>query len=66
LFTIIVVISGFCIYIVNLIYSIKNLDIETEDKKNFALYLAIFTAPYIFYSPTLIFNLMSSALILTL
>ena len=45
-------------FILNLNYNIKNLDIETEDKKKFALYLAIFTAPYIFYYPTLIFKLM--------
>ena len=58
LITIIVVISGFCIYILKLNYNIKNFDIETEYKKKLALYLAIFTAPYIFYYPTLIFKLM--------
>ncbi|MEB3072572.1 hypothetical protein [Parvimonas sp. C2] len=55
--TIPVVISGFCIYKLNLNYSFKNLDLDIKDKKKLALSLAVFTAPYLFYCPSIIYIL---------
>ena len=56
LMTIAILISGLCIYYLNLKLSFKNVDLEEKDKKKLALYMAIFTAPYLFYIPASIVN----------
>lgn len=56
LMTIAILISGLCIYYLNLKLSFKNADLEEKDKKKLALYMAIFTAPYLFYIPASIVN----------
>lgn len=56
LMTIAILISGLCIYYLNLKLSFKNVDLEEKDKKKLALYMAIFTAPYLFYIPSELVN----------
>ena len=47
--------TGYLIYLVNLKLSFKKLDVSVEQKKKMALYLALWTAPYLFYLPTIWF-----------
>lgn len=47
-----IVISGICIYKLNLKITFKKLDIGLVHKKRLALTLAILTAPYLFLVPT--------------
>lgn len=54
LMTIAIALAGLCIYYLNLKNSFAKLDMEEKDKKKLALYMAIFTAPYLFYTPTAI------------
>lgn len=53
--TLALIITSVFIYIFNYKISFKNLDIEEKHKKKLALYLAIFTAPILFYLPTSLF-----------
>ena len=50
-----VLITAVLIYFFNLRFSFNNLDMETAKAKRLALYLAIFTAPYLFLLPTMWF-----------
>ena len=50
-----VLLTAGLIYIFNLKYSFSRLDFELEKKKRLALYLAVFTAPYLFLLPTMWF-----------
>ena len=43
------------IYLVNLKLSFKKLEASVEQKKKMALYMAVWTAPYLFYLPTIWF-----------
>lgn len=52
LMTIAIMLAGLCIYYLNLKVSFKNVDMEEKDKKKLALYMAIFTAPYLFFAPS--------------
>ena len=52
LMTIAIMLAGLCIYYLNLKVSFKNVDMEEKDKKKLALYMAIFTAPYLFFVPS--------------
>lgn len=56
LMTIAILISGLCIYYLNLKLSFKNVDLEAKDRKKLAFYMAIFTAPYLFYIPSELVN----------
>ena len=47
-----VIIAGLCIYSLNLKNSFSKIDIEAKDKKKLAFYMAIFTAPYLFFVPS--------------
>lgn len=51
----VVIITAFIIYFLNLNYSFKDLDLPLVQKQKLALYLAIFTAPYLFLLPTMWF-----------
>lgn len=44
--------SGYFIYLFNKKYCFKKIDIEESKKKKIALFMAIFTAPYVFLIPT--------------
>lgn len=48
----VVIICAFLIYIINYKFSLKKVDIEVKTKKKVALFLALFTAPYLFLLPT--------------
>ena len=50
-----VVLTAYLIYVVNLKLSFRKLDISIEQKKKMALYMAVWTAPYLFYLPTIWF-----------
>ncbi len=50
-----VVLTAYLIYVVNLKLSFRKLDVSIEQKKKMALYLALWTAPYLFYLPTIWF-----------
>lgn len=50
-----VIIAGLFIYFFNIKYSFKKMKINPEWKHTLALSLAIFTAPYLFYLPTMWF-----------
>lgn len=50
--TVIIAMVGFFIYFFNLKFSFSKLDVEEQEKKKMALYMAVFTAPYLFYIPT--------------
>ena len=47
-----ILISGFFIYYFNYKYCFKKIDIEEKSKRKIALFLAIFTMPYLFLVPT--------------
>lgn len=53
--TICILISGICIYNFNYNMVFKQLNIDHDKKKTLALSLAIFTSPYLFYLPTMLF-----------
>lgn len=53
--TIVIVLVGALIYIFNTKICLKKLDISLVQKKKIALSLAVFTAPYLFYLPTIWF-----------
>lgn len=53
--TVAIIISGVLIYYFNKNFTFKKLDISNENKHKLSLYLAIFTAPYFFYLPSMIF-----------
>ena len=46
-----ILIAGILIYILNKEYNFSQLEIEEKQKKKLALYMAIFTAPYLFLLP---------------
>lgn len=50
--TVCVVITGVVIYLLNVKYFRKKLELEEIQRKKLALSLAVFTAPYLFYLPT--------------
>lgn len=50
-----VIITAFFIYLFNYKFCLKKLNLSNEQKKKIALSLAIFTAPYLFYLPTVWF-----------
>ena len=50
-----VAITGICIYLFNYKYCLNKSNLTNEQKKKLALALAIFTAPYTFYIPTMWF-----------
>ncbi len=50
-----VFISGVFLYLFHFKFSFKKLGIEVSKKKRLALALAVFTAPYLFYLPTIWF-----------
>ena len=50
-----IIISAFFIYLLNYKLFTKVLDIDNIKKKKLALSLAVFTAPYLFYLPTIWF-----------
>ena len=50
-----IVISGLCIYFLNLRELRKDSELSIDQAKTIALYLAIFTAPYTFLIPTSLF-----------
>ena len=47
--------TGCLIYLVNLKLSFRKLDASIKQKKKMALYMAVWTAPYLFYLPTIWF-----------
>lgn len=47
-----ILISAIFIYLLNHQFTFKQLDILEEDKKKMALYLTLFTTPYLFLLPT--------------
>ena len=53
--TVFVIIAGIMIYFFNMKYSFKKLKLNSGIKRKLALSLAIFTAPYLFYLPTMWF-----------
>ena len=53
--TLFVALVGYLIYVINLKWCLKKVDLSPEHKKRVALNLAIFTAPYLFYLPTMWF-----------
>lgn len=53
--TAIVAICGYLIYLFNTGYALKKAPLEEAQRKKLALSLAIFTAPYLFFIPTLWF-----------
>lgn len=53
--TVTVFITSLFIYLLNYKVSFKKLDIEEKAKRKLALSLGIFTAPYLFYLPTMWF-----------
>ena len=53
--TLFVAFVGYLIYVINLKWCLKKVDLSPEHKKRVALNLAIFTAPYLFYLPTMWF-----------
>ena len=50
--TLCVIITSLLIYIINKKWCLKSLEITEAQRQKIALYLAIFTAPYLFYLPT--------------
>ena len=50
--TMCVIISAVFIYFINYKWCLKALEITDTERKKIALYLAIYTAPYLFYLPT--------------
>lgn len=50
-----VVISGICIYYFNYKISLKRTELEDGAKRKLSLSLAVFTAPYLFFLPTIWF-----------
>ena len=52
--TIVVIITGLLIYIFNKNFTFKKLDVSNETKHKLSLSLAIFTAPFFFYFPSII------------
>lgn len=57
--TIAVIISGILIYLFNKKFTFKKIDISNENKHKLSLVLAIFTAPFFFYFPSIIlYNLL--------
>ena len=53
--TLAIVLSGVLIYVFNKKFCLKNLNVSDLQKKRIALVLAIATAPYLFYLPTVWF-----------
>ena len=53
--TVALLMSGFFIYYFNYKYSLKKIDMEVKSKKKIALFMAIFTIPYLFLVPTSFF-----------
>ena len=53
--TVCVAVSAFCIYMFNYKISFKRVDIEDNKKRKLSLSLALITAPYLFYVPTMLF-----------
>ena len=53
--TICVAITAFLIYIFNYKWCLKKAELDDIERKKIALSLAIFTAPYLFYLPSMIF-----------
>lgn len=53
--TVCVIITAYLIYLFNYKFCLKKLNLSNEHKKTIALSLAIFTAPYSFYIPTVWF-----------
>lgn len=53
--TIFVAFVGFLIYLINVRWCLKKVDLTAEQKKRVALNLALFTAPYLYYLPTMWF-----------
>lgn len=53
--TVCVIITAFLIYLFNYKFCLKESNLDNEQKKKLALSLAIFTAPYLFYLPTVWF-----------
>ena len=53
--TLCVVFTAFLIYQLNYRWCLKKADISQEERKKVALSLAIFTAPYLFYLPSILF-----------
>lgn len=47
-----VAIGGFCIYALNVRFAFSQTALKELQKKRFALYLALYTAPYLFFLPT--------------
>lgn len=52
---VVVVFCGYLIYLFNTRYALKHAPLEDAQRKKLALSLAIFTAPYLFFIPTLWF-----------
>ena len=50
-----VLLTAFLIYRLNLGWCLKKADLDDGQKKKIALSLAVFTAPYLFYLPTVWF-----------
>ena len=50
-----VLLTAFLIYRLNLGWCLKKADLDDGQKKKIALSLAVFTAPYLFYLPTIWF-----------
>ena len=50
--TVCVIITAFLIYLFNYKFCLKKSNLDHKQKKELALSLAIFTAPYLFYLPT--------------
>ena len=53
--TVCVVITAVLIYVFNYKWCLKNADFDEAQRKKIALSLAIFTAPYLFYLPSMLF-----------
>ncbi len=46
-----ILLSAILIYICNIMFCLNKLTLEMQKKKKLALFLAVFTAPYLFYLP---------------